>query len=320
MMTSLKEWLLRLSDLKSPIEEKGIRVSLLGMCPLRHYFTAIGEPENYTDESLLIFARGYVIEDLVRQYYTKIYPHKTRRNVPLEYEFGIAHCDIMFFEKREIIEVKSCDDFARPPFEHHRLQLNMYLHLVRKKKEEPWTGKLSYVKLPSFEVEEFTVNYDEGLALKSYEELRFINECVKQKKAPVEKAHWNTWECYYVTRRGNEFYCPFYAKCSGLFERPLQKEEIKKAVRKEGVDALVEVEERLKELRKQERELEAKRDELKEDLFSDTDVVESDNFRVELIKVVSERLDTKRLKFELPDIYNKFKLESSYTKIKIVKK
>jgi hypothetical protein len=321
METTIKQWVIEKIKGKEKLE--GLRISLLGLCPLRHYW-AVKEGEEFNEETLLVFQRGIILEDFVRQYYRENFPHKVRYQYKIKHPYGIGHADIIFPERKEIIEIKSCDDTAKVPQEHHIMQLQAYIHFLEEQRKEKnnWHGRLVYIKTPSLQIEEFIVNKDENLIIKIIEILEKLSKALLNSEPPYEDAHWNSWECGYVTKRGNIYECPHLRKCEEYFDKTAKtKERIEKIVEWGGVKRLVEVENELKKIRRQERELEEIKESLMEILFLDgANVVEDEQYVVELNIYSQKRLDTEKIKLEYPEIYNNCLKEITMKRIKITNK
>jgi len=321
METAIRQWVIE--KLKGKEKLEGLRLSSLGLCPLRHYW-AVKEGEEFSEETLLVFQRGIILEDFVRQYYRENFPHKVRYQYEIKHPYGIGHADILFPERKEIIEIKSCDDTAKVPHEHHILQLQAYIHFLEEQRKEKnnWHGRLVYIKTPSLQIEEFIVNKNENLIKKIIEILEKLSQALLNSEPPYNEAHWNSWECGYVTKRGNLYECPHRQKCEKYFNQIDEtKEKIKKIIDWGGIKQLVEVENELKKIRKQERELEETKESLIKILFQDgSNVIEDGEYIVELNTYVQKRLDNEKIKLEYPDIYNKYLKEIVMKRIKIINK
>ncbi|MEM1859835.1 MAG: PD-(D/E)XK nuclease family protein [Metallosphaera sp.] len=162
---------------------------------------------------------GEALHDLVAEILKKEDSVKVTSELPLRIPHPTNHeivisgraddlIVIEFTKERYLVEVKSVDNLQHKvrngylPRLEHRAQLNLYMKAFPKSK-----GVLLYVDRSNFEMEEFILDFDEQLYLKTMERAELLHRAIKERKVPEPEAKLRDdmrWQCDF---------CLYRAKC-----------------------------------------------------------------------------------------------------------
>jgi CRISPR-associated exonuclease Cas4 len=154
---------------------------------MRQRFSQIERAETYNPR----FAVGQLIEEALKLRFQNEREHIYTKELGVDGKNGKSYVisgmiDIIDQETKTPIEVKYLTTLGSKPYEHHVLQLRLYLWLVKVRK-----GELLYISPEGLK------SYPIRKPLTDGEVIRLIRE----EKAP----RWNEWECYY---------CPYQQFCN----------------------------------------------------------------------------------------------------------
>ncbi|WP_456470026.1 Dna2/Cas4 domain-containing protein [Caminibacter sp.] len=267
-----------------------IGASDIGGCLRKAYLDKVTETK-YTDETLIIFQRGHLVENIVQKALDSqgIKYHYQLELASKSHDFIKIHPDFVFCSKKEcvVVECKSVSSIPDTPYSSWLLQLQLQMHLTKEHFDKNVRGYVVALNINTGEIRDFEVAYDENLVQLALKRAKNLWEALQKGEEPEAE------EQLYCSKCPHRKNCPVYMK--GVINQNILMPEVEK---------IVSLEQEKKEL---EKELKAKKEEVLKYLEAKNIKKAKVSDFVVTVTNSSEytTIDTQKLKKDNPALYEK---------------
>ena len=283
-----------------------VGASDVGQCPLKVVKSKLNPPE-YDSETLVKFKRGHLAETILAECfaYTQYRWETQMEFIHPKCEYIRAHADFVFYTKDfsriGIVEQKSVSSIPDEPYSSWVEQLQFQMGLAKLVYPDTEVkGAIFVVNLNSGKFEEFNGFIpDEQLFGQLMDKAQMIYDAVQQKDISNLSPEPDSL-CVF---------CPFKATCPEFTgdEKTVPEEIVEKVKEYQQIIA-------------EEKELKAKKEDVKNDIigFTGNDFQARFNgYKLSVKETVRQSVDTKLLKTEYKDIYESVLKEIPYVSFRI---